>query len=77
MSCTNILSAGTGVPSGGASEPTGLGTLNVPDSAQVCCQARSMSPASSAVVAVLRGGLVGVGGRPDLSARRFCHVNRV
>ena len=43
------MSAGTGVPSGGANEPTGLGTLNVPDSAQVCCQARSMSPASVAV----------------------------
>ena len=49
MSWTNILSAGTGAPSGGASEPTGFGTLKVPDSAQVCCQARSISPASSAV----------------------------
>ena len=49
MSCTNILSAGTGDASGGANEPTGFGTLKVPDSAQVCCQACSICPASSAV----------------------------
>ena len=49
MSCTNILSAGTGDPSCGASEPTGFGTLNVPDWSHVCCQVRSISPASSAV----------------------------
>jgi hypothetical protein len=49
MSCTNILSAGTGDPSGGANEPTGLATLKVPESAHVCCQARSICPASSAV----------------------------
>ena len=38
MSWTNILSAGTAVPSVGASEPTGLGTLNVPSRAQLSCQ---------------------------------------
>ena len=49
MSCTNILSVGTGLPSVGASDPTGFGTLNVPDRAHVSCQSRSISPASSAV----------------------------
>ena len=49
MSCTNILSAGTGTPSAAANEPTGLGTLNVPESAHLCCQAPSICPASSAV----------------------------
>ncbi|SHX83321.1 Uncharacterised protein [Mycobacteroides abscessus subsp. abscessus] len=49
MSCTNILSAGIGVPSVGASDPTGFGTWNVPRSAQVCCQRRSICPASCAV----------------------------
>src|ERR1700733_10635122 len=46
MSCTNILSSGTGEPSVGASEPTGLGTLKVPSRIQLSCQERSMAPAS-------------------------------
>ena len=49
MSWTNILSSGIGEPSVGASEPTGLGTLNVPNRVQLSCQSRSMRPASSAV----------------------------
>ena len=49
MSWTNILSAGTGAPSAGANEPTGLGTLKVPCCDHVCCQACSISPASFAV----------------------------
>ena len=49
MSCTNNLSSGTGVPSVGANEPTGLGTLNVPSFAQFSCQVLSIRPASAAV----------------------------
>lgn len=49
MSWTNSLSSGTGVPSVGANEPTGLGTLNVPSLAQVSCQLPSIRPASAAV----------------------------
>ena len=49
MSWTNILSVGTGDPSAGANDPTGLGTLKVPCCDHVCCQARSISPASVAV----------------------------
>ncbi|CNL50252.1 Uncharacterised protein [Mycobacterium tuberculosis] len=49
MSCTKSLSSGTAAPSGGASEPTGLGTLNVPSRAQFSCQVRSSLAASSAV----------------------------
>ncbi len=49
MSCTNNLSSGTEDPSAGASDPTGLGTLNVPSFAQLSCHAPSIRPASAAV----------------------------
>src|SRR5437660_671956 len=49
MSCMTILSSGTAEPSVGASDPTGLATLNVPVRAQFSCQVCSMRTARSAL----------------------------
>lgn len=49
MSWTNILSAGTGVPSAEASDPTGLATAKVPHCTHLCCHACSISLANRAV----------------------------
>ena len=71
MSWTNILSAGTGAPSAGASDPDRVGHVERPEPSPGLLPGAFDLPGQLRVVAVLRGA------RGVRAAFPFSHVNRV